>query len=266
MLSTFVAMQITTPSSFIPAAPNSVAQRFWGAWFKQTMRRHFHKGLMKGAEHVRPWTGDGRRRSSVPLILYATHGSWWDAALSIVLSVPVLDLRSYGMMEYKQLSRYRFFRQVGMFSVIREDPGSAMRSIRYATDVLRGTGNSLFMFPQGTLVNQERRPIECEPGIGILARALEDVWLCPVAYRYELLREQRGEVRVVFGTPHRETWSEGRSIRALVRECSDRLSNLADVAREDALNEQHEGYEVFLRGPISMEQRFDRLLGRQLTR
>ena len=141
-----------------------------------------------------------------------------------------------------------------------------MRSIRYATDVLRGTGNSLFMFPQGTLVNQERRPIECEPGIGILARALEDVWLCPVAYRYELLREQRGEVRVVFGTPHRETWSEGRSIRALVRECSDRLSNLADVAREDALNEQHEDYEVFLRGPISMEQRFDRLLGRQLTR
>lgn len=239
---------------------------FWGMWFKRTLRRHFHTGLMKGAENVRPWSDGAHRRIKQPLILYATHGSWWDAALSIVLSVPVLSLRSYGMMEYRQLDRYRFFRQVGMFSVVREDARSAMHSLRYASGLLRDTGRSLWMFPQGTLVHQEHRPIICEPGIALLTKSIGDVWLCPVAYRYELLREQRGEIRVLFGTPHRERWTPERSVRDLVHDCSSRLTALADEVRTDALHEHREGYDVFLRGPLSMEQRFDRILGRTPSR
>lgn len=256
-------MQNTTAPSIITAAPSAIGQAFWGTWFRRMLRNHFHTGLMKGAEQVLPWTPKAQRRATEPLILYATHGSWWDAALSIVLSIPVLGLRSYGMMEYKQLTRYRFFRQVGMFSVVREDPSSAMQSIRYAASLLADTGNSLWMFPQGTLVHQEERPIICEPGLGILARSIGTVWMCPVAYRYELLREQRGEVRVLFGTPHRVTWDQSHSIRAVTEECSERLTALADEVRRDALHEQRDDYAVFLRGPRSMEQRFDAILGRK---
>ena len=118
------------------------------------------------------------------------------------------------------------------------------------------------MFPQGTLVHQESRPIACEPGIGILARSVGTAWLCPVAYRYELLREQRGEIRVLFGEPQRVAWSDNHRIRDVVDDCSLRLTLLADQVRDDALQERSDDYEVFLRGPLSMEQRFDKLLGR----
>ena len=153
----FVLVQST---DIIPAAPAPIAKAFWGRYFERSVRRSFHSVRLQGADHISPWTPKAQRRMTEPLILYATHGSWWDAALSMVLSLRRFDLDGYGMMEYKQLHRYAFFRRIGLFSVVREDPASAMRSLRYAASVLRGTGRALWMFPQGTLVNQETRPLD----------------------------------------------------------------------------------------------------------
>lgn len=255
-------MQITTPPTFLPAAPSRMGKAFWGRWFERSLRANFHECLVKGAEHVLPWAADAQGRTTTPLILYGTHGSWWDAAVSIVLSLRVLRLDAYGMMEHRQLDRYRFFRSIGMFSVVREDTRSALHSLEYGATQLRGTARSLWMFPQGTLVQQDVRPIVCEPGIGILARKLGDVMLCPVAFRYEILREQRPACRVIIGTPHAAA-NDGRpDVRDVTEACARRLTALADEARADAMLERTEGYQVVLRGKRSMEKRFDAVMGR----
>lgn len=239
-----------------------MGKAFWGRWFARTLRAQFHRGLINGAEHVGPWASDAERRMTAPLILYGTHGSWWDAAVSIVLSLRVLRLDAYGMMEHRQLDRYRFFRSIGMFSVVREDPRSAMHSLDYAAERLRGTDRTLWIFPQGTLVHQDVRPIECEPGIGILAKKLGHVYLCPVALRYELLREQRPECLVRIGVPHEVRWGSSSSVRDVVADCTERLTDLADHVRRDAMTERHDGYTTFFEGRLSMEKRFDRVRGR----
>ena len=238
-----------------------MAKAFWGRYFERSVRRSFHSVRLKGAHHLAPWTPNAQRRMTEPLILFATHGSWWDAALSMVLSLRTFELDAYGMMEFKQLDRYRFFRRIGLFSVVREDPAGAMRSLRYAASVLQGTGRALWMFPQGTLVNQERRPLELEPGLGILTRMVEPVWLCPVAFRYDMVREQRPDAVISIGETYRLERGPG-SVKDVIREASARLTIAADELKADALSEHVEPYELLYAGRTSMEKRYDKVRGR----
>ncbi len=188
------------------------------------------------------------------VVMYCTHGSWWDAAVVMTLALRVLRIRSYGMMEYKQLVRYPFFRRIGLFSVVREDPRSALESLRYASTVLSTAPSMLWMFPQGTLRHQDLRPLHLEPGLGLLARHVPSVLLCPVSLRYDFVLEQRPELRIDIGEAH-----EARGdIRSTTADCEQRLTELAERTRQAALNNDTEGWQVLHHGPLSMEKQFDR--------
>lgn len=221
-----------------------------------------HAVKVAGAEVLQPWTDGGD--ATEPLILACTHGSWWDAATTIVLSLRTFHLDAIGMMEYKQLERYRFFSRLGMFSVVREDPRSALRSLRYAAAELRDRRRVAWMFPQGTLVHQEVQPVVCEPGIGILASMLPSVWICPVALRYELLHEQHPDVWIRFGTPQRVCLrDDGASVTSIVRDCSAALTSCATQVRTDAMTSNAADYSTVISGRRSMEKSYDAVRGRK---
>jgi chlorobactene lauroyltransferase len=258
-LHNFVTVQTT---DIIRADPTPLAKAFWGRYFERSVRTSFHHVMIDGEGGVAGWTPNAPRRMTEPLILFATHHSWWDAALSIVLSLRTLRLDAYGMMEHKQLQKYQFFRKIGMFSVVREDPRSALRSIHHAADVLRGTGRSLWMFPQGELIQQDVRPISCDPGLGILTRLLGTAWLAPVAFRYEMVREQRPDVFIRIGAPQRVEWSKDMRIDDIIRDAQDRLTSLADGVRADAMAHNTAPYRTLYTGARSMEKLFDTITGK----
>ena len=247
------SLPVMQSTDIITARPHPLARAFWGRYFEWSVRRAFHTVYVSGAAHLEPW----RTRSiSEPLIIAATHASWWDAALAIVLSERWTGIESYGIMEHKQLVRYQFFRGIGMMSVVRENPRSALRTIQHAADTLQGTSRVLWMFPQGTLIHQDQRPIVCEPGVGILAAKLPAVWIVPVAMRYELLREQRPYSWIDVGTPYRV---EGGSPREVTSAVQEQMTLRANAVKEAAMAEQDEGFEALVRGRMSMEKRFDHL-------
>lgn len=243
---------------FIPARPRALDRRFWGAYFSWTLRRHFSAGYIAGEHHLLQLRGND---DNVPTIVASTHASWWDAAVAMSLAFSRHRLDTDGMMEYRQLQRYRFFSRLGIFSVIREDPKSAISTLRYAASRLINTSRMLWMYPQGTLIHQDVPSIDCEPGIGILTRMVGRCRILPVAMRYELLREQRPVCWVRFGEPlaiEHET-----PIRTVQSICSGSLTDLRDELRVDAMSERHDPYERFITGQRSMEKRFDALLGRK---
>ena len=243
---------------FIPARPRSLDRRFWGAYFSWTLRRHFSSGYIAGEHHLLDHTD---RQDQIPTIIASTHASWWDAAVAMALAFSRHRLDTDGMMEYRQLNRYKFFSRVGMFSVVREDPKSALATLRYAASRLRSTNRFLWMYPQGTLVHQDAERIDCEPGIGILTRLIGECRILPVAMRYELLREQRPICWVRFGSGiHIRAETSIRDVQAL---CSAALEESRRQLRHDAIEERAEGYSTFLRGSLSMEKRYDAILGRK---
>lgn len=243
----------------MPARPDRLSKRFWRSYFAWTLRRHFHTAFVAGEEHVWPDSGiiDPER---TPTIYACTHGSWWDAAVTIELSLGQFNLDAYGMMEYKQLKKYGFFSRIGMFSVVREDPSNALYALRYAAAMLRGTSRSLWMFPQGQLIHQDIHEIVCEPGVGILAGYLGNCRIVPVAIRYEHLREQRPSCWVRFGMPI--GYYGDTNVRGVVSKVAKGLEHVRDIVRSDAMNEDTSDYRTFLSGTMSMEKRFDRIMRR----
>ena len=243
---------------FIEARPRKIDRLFWGRYFALSLKRHFSRGFIAGEEHLELVK---RGKDETPTIIISTHGSWWDAAAAIAIAFSRHSLDMDGMMEYRQLERYRFFSRLGIFSVVREDASSAMRSLRYAAGRIKGTNRLLWMYPQGELIHQDIDRIACEPGIGILTHLVGSCRVLPVAMRYELLREQRPACWVRFGEPL--TIAPKTPIRHVQAMCSDALTSVRDTLRSDAMSERHDRYEIFVKGPMSMEKRFDALLGRR---
>lgn len=243
---------------FIPARPRSLDRRLWGAYFSWTLRRSFSAGYIANEHHL---TTESIRSDNIPTIVASTHASWWDAAVAIAIAFDRHRIDTDGMMELRQLQRYRFFSRLGMFSVIREDAQSAMHSLRYAASRLSGTNRMLWMYPQGTLIHQDVDRVECEPGIGIISRLLGRCRILPVAMRYEMLREQRPACWVRFSEPL--TIEPSHSIRDVQSACSDALTHLRNNLRSDAMSETHGSYQKLFTGRTSMEKRYDALLGRK---
>jgi 1-acyl-sn-glycerol-3-phosphate acyltransferase len=106
------------------------------------------------------------------------------------------------MMEEKQLRKLRLFRKVGVFSVVREKPRDALKSIAYAADILREkTNRAVWIFPQGEILPNDIRPLGFYNG---LTKIIEKVGICnvlPVAMRFEFLGDFKPDIFVKIGEP-----------------------------------------------------------------
>jgi chlorobactene lauroyltransferase len=247
-------MQTTTTDGVLTARRSSLACAFWGRYFEWTVRRSFSRVLISGDHVLRPWSTG---QAEGPAILFSTHGSWWDAAMAMVISLRTHSLPAYGMMEYRQLVKYQFFRSIGLFSVVRENPRSALSSIDYGASLLRNTSNVLWMFPQGTLVHQDKRPLQLDPGLAILCRSLQGATIIPVAMRYDLLLEQRPEARIGIGDPLYISPAMANDLRATISIAQQLLSACADNIQRDAYAAEQAGYRTLYQGCLSMEKRYD---------
>jgi 1-acyl-sn-glycerol-3-phosphate acyltransferase len=106
------------------------------------------------------------------------------------------------MMEEKQLRKLRLFRKIGAFSVVREKPREAIKSIAYAADILRKKPNrAVWIFPQGEILPNDVRPLGFYNG---LTKIIEKVGVCyavPVALRFEFLGEFKPGIFIKIGEP-----------------------------------------------------------------
>ncbi|MGA9115159.1 MAG: lysophospholipid acyltransferase family protein [Bacteroidota bacterium] len=225
-------------------------------WYTgRLIRRGFGRFLAGGAER-----GGGLNRSA-PMVFYANHGSWWDGFAAYQLCRRLLRVDMYLMMEERQLSRYRFFRRGGVFSVDGSTRTGALESFSYACGLFDRPNRALWMFPQGVMLPHDTRPLRFRSGIARLAGALEGAQFIPVALRYEFLGGQWPEILALVGEP----WSPGRArgTRELEGELERRLADLLDELGETIHGGEYPGFLTLLRGRESVNTHLDRLRGLQ---
>lgn len=211
---------------------------------------------------MKPWKTDRTPSDHpIPLIVYCSHGGWWDAGLAIALTNAHLGVESYGMMEEKQLKKYRFFAKIGMFSVHRSNPRSAVQSLHHAVNLLRNTSKVLWMFPQGELIHQEMRPIHAYSGIGNLVEMLGEAWCVPVSIRYDFLKEQQPEAWVSIGEPELLSSVSFSKKQDITEHISRRLTDLMDEVRDEIMHHRVQGYRTVIKGKTSVEKRWDAVRG-----
>lgn len=246
----------------IEAKHSPLWRRLLGWYFTRSLRKTFYACRVKGESHLKPWKTDRTPSDHpIPLIVYCSHGGWWDAGLAIALTNAHLGVESYGMMEEKQLKKYRFFANIGMFSVHRSNPRSAVQSLHHAVNLLRNTSKVLWMFPQGELIHQEMRPIHAYSGIGNLVEMLGEAWCVPVSIRYDFLKEQQPEAWVSIGEPELLSSVSFSKKQDITEHISRRLTDLMDEVRDEIMHHRVQGYRTVIKGKTSVEKRWDAVRG-----
>jgi chlorobactene lauroyltransferase len=215
------------------------------------LRKHFSALRMAGIEHA-----DALDRSR-PVVIYGNHSCWWDGLIEYFLSREILHLEPFLMMDEAQMSRYRFFRWIGAFSVNRAVPREAALSLRYAISLFTRPGRVLWIYPQGVMRPNDVRPLEFEHGLALIARKLPGAQILPIAHRYEFVREQRPDAFISLGPP--AAFRNETEVEVLTHDLQMTLTGQLDALRAAIAAERFESFRTILEGRGSTNRNYDRV-------
>jgi len=220
----------------ITARKSAWFERLFAFYNRNLIARRFEGLRVAGLNHLRGRTPD------VPQLLYANHSSWWDGLVLFQLArVCKLDL--YAMMEERQLRQYPFHRKLGAFSVVRENPREALRSIEYAGNLLRHTSRTILIFPQGATEPNDVRPLKFYTGAARIIERVGEIDALPVALRYEFLDDFRPQIIVRIGKAQRIKATADFDVKRTTNNFAATLTSTLDQIRADILAGNFRDYE-----------------------
>jgi len=165
-------------------------EKIFAVYNRNLLKRRFNSLQVSGLKFLK------KKEDKPPLIIYANHSSWWDGLVAFQISLQ-MNLDSYIMMEEKQLKKLRLFRKLGAFSVVRENAREAMKSINYATRILKeNPKKTLWIFPQGKIMPNDLRPLRFYSGLARIIKSFEKCSIASLAIRYEFLGEYKPNIFV----------------------------------------------------------------------
>lgn len=232
----------------IPAMKNRIIGSLFAFYHKRLIKKHFYAIHLAGEKKL------SSMDRSLPVIMYANHSNWWDGFMAYYLTNRVLKKDDYLMMDIKQLKKYSFFKYIGVFSVDREVPAEAIRSVNYAAGLLNNSERFLWVFPQGDMVPQDRRPLKFFSGITKIAEKTGKVNIVPVCFRYEYLMEQRPEVFISIGKPE---LFQGKYNTDFTEHLRSNLETQLDKIRDDIAAGDVKNFKTIFRGKDSRNKSFD---------
>jgi len=182
------------------------------------------------------------RNKQIPLIFCANHSSWWDGLIGYQLW-RTCKIDGFVMMEEKQLKKFRLFRKIGAFSVVRESPRQAVESLNYAAKLLKEKENrALWIFPQGGINPNDARPLNFYNGI---SRIIEKTGNCQVimaAIRYEFSGDFKPDIFIKLEKMAANEISRTVDSKLVTANLENRLMILLDALKSEIANGETESY------------------------
>lgn len=244
----------------IPARKFPLGEKLVWLLVKTSLRKHFDRIFFRMRNE------QTEEQCNLPMIICANHSSWWDGYVAALVKRH-LKVEGYLMMEESQLRRYFFFSWIGCFSVDRHHPRAAMQSIRYAAHLLKERpGRMVWLFPQGEIVPNDRRPLVFFRGAAHLARLSAPVLLYPLVTCIEYLAEQHPDLFISLGEPlyvNTEEMKSPGSLKHYTKLLEDRVTTELDQLRADVLASNYSSFTLLMHGRASTNRIFDAFLFRK---
>ncbi|MDF2658553.1 MAG: putative glycerol acyltransferase [Paenibacillus sp.] len=196
--------------------------------------RFFHSIEAVGAVDAEP---------GASVLYIMNHCSWWDGLLVYHATQNCSLADHYMMMDREQLAHYPFFRKLGAFSIDKSSLGGITASLDYASSLMR-QGRAVWLFPQGAIEHQEKRPIAFQSGVGALLCRCPQTAVIPVTVYYSVSNRQKLLAELEFGKLMKMDWPElgRRRIAAMLhRSLEDQLElQRARIIRGERLLDETE--------------------------
>ena len=184
---------------------------------------------------------------TLPTIYYANHSSKWDQHVGGYITEELWKQDSYYMIALQMMQPYPILRKVGGFSVHQFDPFQAAQSMEYCSELLKtGPNRVVWVFPQGGINPNSKRPLNFQQGTAQLIRLMGNVRIVPVAIRHEFLNCSKPEMFLSFGTPQIFERPVKIMTRKLTEQLEATLTAELDRLTADVVNLQHESFQVIL--------------------
>lgn len=228
---------------------NKIIEKLFSFYINYSLKKHFSKIHLKGEENVI------NILNKESIIFYLNHSCWWDPLVVFYLSVIRWKLNGYAIMDVNQLKKYNFFSYFGTFSVDRNNPRDAIKSINFAAQMLNQGINVLWIFPQGEMFPAEYRPIKFYNGISRIIKKTNSVYTVPITLHFEFISEQRPEIFISVLNPIYFK-NENRSPQVITKELQDVLVNNLELQKLNISNKNFYGFKEIISGKYSISELF----------
>ena len=178
------------------------SHKIWAAflferYLKHLFKRHFTTlNLLGSVPQI---------QKDKPILILPNHNTWWDGFFVYDLNKRFFQRQFYVMMLEEQLRKYTFFRHLGAYGILPDNPDEVRKSINYTVNIIEkppAEGVAVCMFPQGELVSWYQDPLDYQRGIEVLVRRTKQpLILLPLISRIEYIQEQYPHAFLLFGRP-----------------------------------------------------------------
>lgn len=224
----------------LEANKSLIFEKVFAIYNQNLFKRRFHSLRVSGLDFL------FNKNTNIPLIIYCNHSSWWDGLVAFQISHKTA-LNSFVMMEEKQLKKLFLFRRLGAFSVVREKPREAIRSIKYAAEILRKNRSStLWIFPQGEILPNDLRPLKFYNGLSKIIQLTGECETTSLAIRYEFLGEFKPEIFVKIEKPEKIIFPEKSDLKWLSKRLCKNLTENLNELKNNVVNNRLDQYESIL--------------------
>ncbi|MBX7042306.1 MAG: lysophospholipid acyltransferase family protein [Ignavibacteria bacterium] len=233
---------------------NRLIVYFFRKYFVRSLRRNFSnikvRGLTEAQALVRKCTESKR-----PVVYCANHSSWWDAVMIYYLSYDVLMTDSYCLMEKKQLDIYPYFGKTGAVPVVREDARYSLYVIQRLTDHMNSSASHLWIFPQGEITPNTRRPFHFYSGIGDVISMLHRPALINCYFDFRFEDGQYPVANVEFFGLREEVSLQRSERKAFSNELASEFGRKSDEIEKEFADGRIRDLKILLEGRKSVSDR-----------
>jgi 1-acyl-sn-glycerol-3-phosphate acyltransferase len=198
----------------------------------------------------------------LPLIVVLNHPSWWDPLIGVVLAELLPDRIHYAPMDAQALRRYWLFNRLGFYGV---DPGTtcgAASFLRTTTAILSEPRSVVWITAQGRFTDPRIRPTRLLPGVGHVARHLDQGLILTLALEYVFWDERLPEALCRFGEPILIGNGHRLGVSEWMGQIQASLMSAQDALRDDAVSRDPTRFKTLLLGKVAIGGSYDH--GRRL--
>lgn len=224
-------MELTAalPELMLEAKKNAWFEKIFAVYNRNLLKRRFHSLQVSGLDFL------STKNAKIPFIIYANHSSWWDGLVAFEIFRQA-KLDAFCLMEEKHLKKLFLFQRLGAFSIVRENPHEAIKSVNYAADLLKKNGGTLLIFPQGEIVSNDARPIKFYTGLARIIAQIGKVYAVPIVLRYEFLGEFKPQIFVRIASPELVEVDKNFRAKEKTNIFAERITTNLDKLKTDIIN------------------------------
>jgi len=194
------------------------------------------------------------RNKNYGTLLYGFHSCFWDGITVYYVAKKVFCTNLYMMV--KDLYKLPLLAKLGAFSVEKNCFGEALKSLNYTANLLKDRKNTVWVFPQGTVVPPHYRPVKFKSGMSFISNKLQGVNLLPMSVKYTFLNQDKPEIFIHVGTPIiSESFIKNK--KEYTRMLEKNFTELQNIQAEEISSGNLEDYEILYQGKLPLIRRVE---------